>query len=94
MSITVLEDLRTEKCHLTDFELDVDRLAKCGFEIVGHLSRFAPVTLERPIWDEVTYDDGPAFTSCNVDHCPLWIMIDCDGDAPEYCSTHVDEVEA
>lgn len=90
MVITVLQDLLSKECHLTDFEIDKERVVACGYAIIGQLPEDAPVALSTPEDDHHT---GPLFTSCTTPRCPLWLMLDND-DAPEHCAGHSDEVDA
>lgn len=87
--ITVIRDTSTGECHLTDFDLDEERLDECGYEIAGQLANPHRVTLHNDENVDLALDeDAPEFTTCERVGCTRWIMIDEEGGAPEYCSTH------
>lgn len=93
--IAVIRDTTTGDCHLTDFELDIDRLEECGYELAGYLANPKRVTLNiEDNFNELEDDhDTPEFTTCSEDGCKLWLMIDPEWGAPEYCTKHETENE-
>ena len=92
----VLRDTTTGKCFITDFdELDAESVENCGFEIAGTVANSHRIKLEySENFEEMEDDeDTPSFTTCEHDGCAKWLMIDCEGMAPEYCAEHEGEGE-
>ena len=89
-AIAVLRDTSTGACHLTDFELDIERLEACGYELAGYLANPQRVTLNNSEDFDYNQDDSdtPEFTTCEAEDCSKWIMIDEEGGAPTYCTEH------